>query len=254
MVFMVDPHVHSVFRSFEDFEALSIAGLTDVVSVAFYPVTPSSPATLVDHFRHILEAEPERFSGLPLKVHSAVGIHPRCIPRDVKPVLEYMVEVVGRCVAVGEIGLETASDLEIEVLERQLRLCKEEDVPAIVHTPRKNKKPVTDKVINVVKRVGYFNILIDHVNTENIELVENLDVHIGLTVQRGKLNPETLLQIVEQHVTRNPEKFLLDTDLGREPSDLFSLPKAVQFLRVKGVDRETIELISSKNATSLFKL
>ncbi|MEM2712318.1 MAG: hypothetical protein QXX18_04740, partial [Candidatus Jordarchaeales archaeon] len=90
MVFMIDSHVHSVFRSLEDFETLGFAGLTDAVSVAFYPVVPSSPATLIDHFRHIIEAEPLRLSGSFVRVHPAIGIHPRCIPPDVQSVFEYM--------------------------------------------------------------------------------------------------------------------------------------------------------------------
>lgn len=254
MVFMIDSHVHSVFRSFEDFEALGIAGVTDMVSVAFYPVTPSSPATLIDHFRHIVEAEPARFDGSLVRFHSAIGIHPRCIPPNAESVFDYMREAAGRCVAIGEVGLEAATDVEIDVLREQLKLAKEEDLPAIVHTPRKEKRAVTAKVLSVLNEAGYYRVVIDHVNLENIDLVDDLDVYVGLTVQHGKLNPEFLLKIVEKHVVGNPEKFLLNTDLGREPADLFSLPKAVHFLRVKGVDQDIIELISRKNASSLFRI
>ncbi|MBS7248252.1 MAG: TatD family hydrolase [Candidatus Freyarchaeota archaeon] len=254
MVFMIDSHVHSVFRSLEDFETLGFAGLTDAVSVAFYPVVPSSPATLIDHFRHIIEAEPLRLSGSFVRVHPAIGIHPRCIPPDVQSVFEYMKKAVEGCVAVGEVGLELATNAELEVLRNQLKLSKEEDLPAIIHTPRKEKRAITAKIIDVLREIDYFNVVIDHVNFENIDLVADLDVYVGLTVQCGKLNPENLLEIVGKYVMSSPEKFLLNTDLGRDSSDLFSLPKAVQFLRVKNIDRRVIELISGRNASSLFRI
>ncbi|MBS7287730.1 MAG: TatD family hydrolase [Candidatus Freyarchaeota archaeon] len=254
MMLMIDSHVHSVFRSFEDFEALGIAGVTDVVSVAFYPVAPSSPTTLIDHFRHIVEAEPARFNGALVKFHPSIGVHPRCIPPKAKSVLDYMREIVDCCVAIGEVGLEAATDVEMDILREQLNLSKEEDLPVIVHTPKKEKRAVTTKILSVLKETGYYRVVIDHVNLENIDLVAGFDVYVGLTVQHGKLNPEILLKIVEKYVVSDPEKFLLNTDLGREPADLFSLPKAVQFLRVKGIDRDIIELISGKNASSLFRI
>ncbi len=254
LAFMIDSHVHSVFRSFEDFEALSFTGLTDVVSLAFYPVIPSGSTTLIDHFRHIIEAEPVRLSGSYIRVHPAIGVHPRCIPPDVQSVFKYMKKVVDNCVAVGEVGLELATNMELEVLREQLKLSKEKDLPAIIHTPRKEKRIITAKIIDVLREIGYFNVVIDHVNFENIDLVADLDVYIGLTVQRSKLNPEDLFKIVEEYVISNPEKFILNTDLGRDPSDLFSLPKSIQFLRVKGVDKDVIRLISEKNASSLFRI
>ncbi len=252
MVFMIDSHVHSVFRSFEDFETLGVAGVTDIISVAFYPIVPSSPATLVDHFRHIVEAEPARFNGSCVKFHPAVGVHPRCIPPDVGAVFNYLKSIVDVCVAVGEVGLETATKVEMEVLKEQLRLAKDADLPVIIHTPRKGKREVTVKVLNLVREVGYYNVVIDHVNLENVSLVADLDVHVGLTVQRNKLSLEDLLKIVQEHVIVSPEKFLLNTDLGRDPSDLFALPKAIHYLRLSNVDLDVIDLISRKNASFVF--
>jgi len=251
---LIDPHVHSVFRSFEDFTALGISGVTGIISVAFYPVTPSSPMTLIDHFRHILEAEPSRFKSSYISFYPSIGVHPRCIPPNVEVAFNYLEEHAGEYVAIGEVGLEAASEKEVDVLKAQLTIAKKMDVPAIIHTPRRGKEATTKKILNLLDEVGYYNVVVDHVNIENIGLLENVEVYVGLTVQHGKLDLNSLLRIVEMYVSHNPEKFLLDTDLGRDASDLFSLPKAVQHLRVNDVDPQVIDLLSRGNAARLFKI
>lgn len=74
-------------------------------------------------------------------VYPALGLHPWRISRgQIKENLDLIKEEVGRCVALGEIGLdfalETPQDYQVKVLEELLAIAYKEKKPVLLHARR----------------------------------------------------------------------------------------------------------------------
>jgi len=222
-----DSHIHSEGLGFSELKTMSSAGIKKAITLAFYPVKPLYPQTFVDMFRKLMEFETKRCKEAGIDVYPAVGIHPRCIPPKYEFVVNYMDE--NDWFAFGEIGLETASREEVEVLKSQLRVAKQNDVPCIIHTPRSNKREITMKTLEILKELSFPGELtvIDHVNFDSLEVVLKADYWIGLTVQPGKLKPEDAARIVDTHGT---ERFMLNSDAGFSDSDYTAVAKAARLI------------------------
>ncbi len=150
----VDSHTHAYMLHARDLELMALAGVKDVVLCSFVPVARYAE-TLIDHFTELDEIHRPRLNDIGLKAHIFVGVHPRCIPKEWKRILPVIEEYVesGKAVGIGEVGLEKASDLELDVLREQLKLAKEYDVPVIVHTPMGNRVNIVNKVLSLAEEV-----------------------------------------------------------------------------------------------------
>ncbi len=244
-----DTHMHSEGKGITELKAMAEAGIKLAVSCAYYPVTPSHSSTLVDMFRKLTTFEVERGSKAGLRLIPAVGIHPRCICEDWQNALSW-IEENGK--VVGEIGLETASEVEVEVLSAQLELAKKLDLPCIVHTPKKNKLEVTEKVLEVVDRsgIGEELVVIDHATSGTVEKIIKRGFWAGLTVQPGKLSVEEAVSILENY---GFESFVLNSDTGFNDFEMLTVAETVKALEEK-FDSGDVKKVAVENGKKLFKL
>ena len=75
-------------------------------------------------------------------------------------------------VAIGEIGLETASEMEIKVFKQQLKIAQDMGIKVIVHTPRTNKKEITNITASIIEdNIETSLIQLDHVDISIIDRV-----------------------------------------------------------------------------------
>ncbi len=222
-----DTHIHSEGKGIHELRAMVKRGVKRAVSCAFYPLAPSAPETVIDMFRKLMSFEVKRANKAGMKLYPAIGVHPRCIPPEYRKVLSFM----ERCspTAFGEIGLESAGSLEIEVLTAQLELAKKMDVPCIIHTPRKNKEEITIKILEILEKVGFPEELavVDHANGRVVSDITDAGYWAGLTVQPGKLSKNEVKEIVE---TYGFERFLLNSDTGFSDEELFAVSDTVDYL------------------------
>ena len=245
-----DTHIHSEGRSVEDLEEMVKAGIEMAVTCAFYPVIPSYPETLLDHFKKLSTFEVERAKSAGMKLMPALGVHPRCIP----PRHEIVLENIERFdfVAFGEIGLETANELEVEVFTKQLELAKDMDKPCIIHTPKKNKLEITRKILKILRDVGFPEDLaiIDHATKETVGEIISSGYYAGLTVQIGKLKPEEVVEIVEEH---GFDRFVINSDTGFDRANKIATVEAVKEL-LNRFDSKDVEALAYKNALKIFQM
>ena len=108
-----DTHIHSEGEGTKELLAME-NGIKRVVSYAFYPISPSAPETMIDMFRKLTTFEVSR-AEKGITLYPAIGVHPRCIPLGYHKVFSFMEENPSK--AFGEIGLETASDQEVAVVD-----------------------------------------------------------------------------------------------------------------------------------------
>ncbi len=244
-----DTHTHSEGRSIKELKEMAEKGIVKINSCAFYPVRPMHYGTLIDLFRKLQEFETERGDKAGLKIYPAIGIHPRCIPPEWEKVIDYMEDYQPKIL--GEIGLEEGNDLERRVLEAQLSIAAKHDIPCIIHTPRKNKLIVTEKLLDILERISFPAELavIDHLSHETVSKVFKRGHYCGLTVEKGKLTPEEVLDILKEF---EAERFMLNSDSGFGGSEYLSVLRTAEFLLESGLG-DDVKKVSIKNAEAFFK-
>ncbi|MDI3502511.1 MAG: uncharacterized protein PWR09_636 [Archaeoglobi archaeon] len=243
-----DSHVHLEGRSIEDLERMRELGLKAVMNCAFYPVPPEHPETFHDLFRRMLIFEVERGKDAGLQVHSALGIHPRCIPKDYQRALEWISEGD----AVGEIGLEKGGKIEEEVFRAQLRVAEEEDLPCIIHTPKEGKVEITEKTLEILEELSFPEslVLVDHATQETAGKILKRGYHCGLSVQSGKLTPGEALEIVRKF---GDERIVLNSDVGFARAQLDAVPRTAELI-ARELGRDVSEKVALKNAKKFFRV
>jgi predicted metal-dependent TIM-barrel fold hydrolase len=253
---MIDAHIHADTRPYEDFGNMAIAGVKAAITCAHDPLRMSTSDVVLDHFHRILNNDVNRAEENGLKLYVALGIHPRSIAKDYERVMEklpFLLKDKG-IVAIGEIGLETASKSEKNVFKRQLLLAETLNMVAIIHTPRRNKEKITTITTQIIEEnVDPHSVLIDHVDGSIIDNLMDLGTMMGLTIQPNKMTPDEAVSILMEYGDEyGLERFVLNSDMSSSPSDPLSVPKTVHKMRLSGFEDEDINRISYTNASNFF--
>ncbi|MGZ7068023.1 MAG: TatD family hydrolase [Methanobacterium sp.] len=249
---MIDSHIHADTRPYEDFEIMNIAGIEKSVTCAHDPLKMSTSDVVFDHWDRILNNDINRAAKNGLKLYAALGIHPRSISSDFERALEKLPSFLENenVVAVGEIGLESASQLEKEIFKKQLELADNLKMKVVVHTPRQNKKKITKITASIIEEnINPELVIIDHVDNDIIDDVIEIGTMLGITVQPLKMTPKEAVSLLSDY---GFERFTIDSDMSSSPSDPLSVPKTVHEMRLAGFEEKDIDKVSNGNAALFF--
>ena len=157
-----------------------------------------------------------------LRCYYLCGVHPRNIPPDLAPsqVPELLLPCLDDpfCLGIGEIGLETGSGREKEILRAHLDMAEEvvrRGKVFGIHTPRRDKKAVTEKILDMLK--DYIrhrrSIVVDHCTGETIASVLRMGLWAGITMSPEKTRVHDLIRIIHAH-GGDTGRIMLNTDSG----------------------------------------
>ncbi|MDR3290844.1 MAG: TatD family hydrolase [Methanobrevibacter sp.] len=251
---MIDSHFHGDSRTVEDYEKMSIGGISEAINCSYYPYEIIKPSILITHFKRILYFEKERAEKEGIKLNVALGIHPANVFPKYKPVIEEIKKSINEqeIVAIGELGLETMSCEEIDIFTKQLLIADETKTKVIVHTPRQNKLNVIKKTKEILsENIDPKLVAIDHINNAVLDEVIDEGYKVGLTVQPEKMTSDEAIIILSNN---GFDKFMLNSDSSYSKSDVLSVPKTVRLLSIEGYRKKDIEKVSKLNAKNFFNL
>ncbi|AAM01748.1 TatD family hydrolase [Methanopyrus kandleri] len=253
----VDAHVHLDVRSYEDLERMALSGVRTVVTCAHDPYPDMTAEVYSALFRRLLGVETWRGEKAGLTVKVAVGVHPGGVPDNMSDVLREVEELLSHedVVAIGETGLnENPDDREIQVLEAQLKLAREHEVPIIVHTPSRNKVEITEKVLEILNSSGIDPslVLVDHASAETVSLIGEEGYAVGLTLRPGELDVWEACDIVEEYA--DEMTLIASSDLGSLAADPLALPKLALELERRNVEKSIIRDVVARNAERFYGL
>ena len=172
---MFDPHIHMTSRTTDDYAAMAAAGIAAVIEPAFWLGQPRTHAgSFEDYFLALVGWERFRARQFGIRHYCTIALNPKeannpTLADEVIALLPRYLEKDG-VVAVGEIGYDDMTPAEERAFERQLVLAKEHDLPALVHTPHRDKRRGTERSLDLVRAVGFpaDRTLIDHNNEETL--------------------------------------------------------------------------------------
>ncbi|MEK8109709.1 TatD family hydrolase [Micromonospora sp. M12] len=105
---------------------------------------------------------------------------PRC-----RPVLDLLPRYLDKdaVVAVGEIGYDSMTPEEDEAFAAQLALAVAYDLPALVHTPHRDKARGCERPRRG-RRVGHRrgSVVVDHLNEVTVKLVRDSGCWLGFSI------------------------------------------------------------------------
>ncbi len=250
----IDPHIHMISRTTDDYARMANAGCVAITEPAFWAgFDRSSPRGFYDYFRHLTEQEPARAAAYGIKHYAWLCINPK-EAEDVgfaREVIALIPEFLDRpnVVGIGEIGLNKNSRNELQILEEQIALAAEYDQLILVHTPHlEDKLKGTKLIMHAIKANGRIDpgrVLIDHVEEHTVGIVLDEGFWAGMTLYpETKCTPQRAADIIEMYGT---ERIWINSAGDWGPSDPLAVPKAQREMARRGHSPQTISRISFDN-------
>jgi len=249
----IDPHIHMVSRTTDDYERMAFAGCVAITEPAFWAgFDRSSPQGFFDYFRQLTDTEPKRAAQYGINHHCWLCINPK-EAEDVgfaREVISIIPEFLDHptVLGIGEIGLNKNSKNELLILEEQLALAEKHNRLVLVHTPHlEDKRKGTMLIMDAVENTSISSdrVLIDHVEEHTIGAVLERGFWAGMTLYPdSKCTPQRAADIIEMYGT---DRLWINSAGDWGPSDPLAVPKCRRELASRGHLAETIDTISYKN-------
>jgi predicted metal-dependent TIM-barrel fold hydrolase len=203
-----DPHIHMTSRTTDDYEAMFAAGVRALVEPSFWLGQPrTSVASFTDYFDGLIGWERFRAAQFGIRHHCTIALNPkeandpRCV--EVLGVLPRYLAKDG-VVAVGEVGYDSMTPEEDAAFAAQLRLAVEHELPALVHTPHRDKLAGTRRTLDVVRESGIDpgRVVVDHLNEPTVGLVAESGCWMGFSIYPDtKMDEQRMVAILKEYGT-----------------------------------------------------
>jgi len=243
---IIDPHIHMLSRTTDDYALMAATGIVAVCEPAFWLGTDRQyPESHLDYFHHLTTFEPKRAAKRGIRHFQFLGVNPKesentllaeAVLAKLGPYLERPT-VLG----VGEIGLNKNTENEIAMFRRQLQMASERKVLCIIHTPHAAEKARgTEIIAEIIRETDPPRDLcvVDHCTRETIETARATGCWTGLTVYPGKLSPEEAACLVRDYGT---ERMLLNSSADWEESDPLATAATIGVMREMAMPQARIE-------------
>ena len=255
---MFDPHIHMTSRTTDDYERMAAAGIAAVLEPAFWLGQPRTRVgTFADYFAALVGWERFRARQFGIAHFCTMALNPKEANDDrlrdeVIALLPRFLEKDG-VVGVGEIGYDDVTAAEEAAFAAQLELARERRLPALVHTPHRDKKRGTERSLALVREVGIDEalVLIDHNNEETLPLVRATGCWAGHSIYPDtKMTEERMVALVQKFGT---ERMIVNSAADWGKSDPLVVPKTAQALARAGFSDGDIETVVWRNPIAFFE-
>jgi predicted metal-dependent TIM-barrel fold hydrolase len=252
------PPIRMTSRTTDDYEAMYEAGVRAVVEPAFWLGQPrTSPASFIDYFDSLLGWEPFRAAQYGIAHHCAIALNPKeANDPNCTPVLDHLPRYLlkDRVVAVGEIGYDSMTPAEDRALEHQLQLAADHGLPALAHTPHRDKPAGLRRTLDAVRAsaLPVERVLLDHLNATTVKEAKDSGCWLGFSVYPDtKMDEERMVAVIKEF---GPEKVLVNSaaDWGR--SDPLKTRRVGDALLATGFDEDDVDLVLWRNPVAFYGL
>lgn len=253
----IDPHIHMVSRTTDDYQGMRDAGVVAVIEPAFWVGQPrTTSGTFLDYFSSLLGWERFRASQFGIKHYCTIGLNSKeanneALAEEVLDLLPRFVHKEG-VVAVGEIGYDEITAAEEKAFRAQLELAKETGLPVMIHTPHRDKKRGTSRSMDVCIEHGIdpSMVVIDHNNEETCKEVLDRGFWCAFTIYpTTKMGSQRMVNLIKQY---GPERVIVDSSADWGISDPLSVPKTANLMLEQGVPKEHVHLACYQNALTIY--
>ena len=254
---LFDPHIHMTSRTTDDYQAMANAGIAAIVEPAFWVGQPRTHVgTFEDYFLGLLGWERFRASQFGIRHYCTLALNPKEanhaeVARGVLDLLPRYLERDG-VVAVGEIGYDDMTAAEERAFAEQLELARKHALPALIHTPHRDKKRGTERTLSLLSELKFPEhlALVDHNTEETLPLVLATGCWAGHSIYpKTKMDPPRMVALVQRYGT---ERILVNSAADWGVSDPLAVPKTAAAMRAAGIAETAIEIVLWHNPVRFF--
>ena len=255
----VDPHIHMVSRTTDDYQALYDAGVTLLIEPAFWLGQPRTGLdSFKDYYSSLIGWERFRASQFGIRHFCTIGLNSR--EANNEPLAEQVMELLPHflykegVLGIGEIGFDDQTPAEEKYYRAQLELAKEANLPVQVHTPHRDKTRGTTRSMDIALEHGLDPqlVIIDHNSEETVKEVLDRGFWAAFTIYPfTKMGNERMVDIVQAY---GAENIMVNSAADWGISDPLAVPKTAALMLQKGIDRKSVEMVTYTNALDAFKV
>ena len=256
---IINSHAHMISRTTDDYEAMARSGVVAVIEPAFWLGQPrTNVGSFIDYFSLISGFERFRAGQFGIRHYCTIGLNPK--EANNEALADAVIEALPRflvkegVVAMGELGYDEQTPLEDKALRAQIELAKEFELPIIIHTPHRDKRPGTLRTMDVLEEHGFdpARCVIDHNNEETIREVRDRGYWCAFSIYPNtKMGTERMAAIVESY---GPERLIVDSACDWGVSDPLAVAKTARLMAQHGVSADAIHQVVYSNALNVYGL
>lgn len=249
----IDPHIHMVSRTTDDYQRMAQAGCIAVTEPAFWAgFDRSSAQGFYDYFRQLTEYEPRRAAQFGIQHFTWLCINPKEAddPGFAREVVALIPEFLEKhnVLGIGEIGLNKNTKNEMVILEEQIALAEKYNQLILVHTPHlEDKLKGTRLIMDAIgaSSIDPGRVLIDHVEEHTVAEVLDRGFWAGMTLYPDtKCTPQRAADIIEMY---GSERIWMNSAGDWGCSDPLAVPKARLELSRRGHTSSLIDKVTLNN-------
>jgi predicted metal-dependent TIM-barrel fold hydrolase len=258
-MYYLDPHIHMVSRTTDDYETLAKMGCVAGREPAG---GAGSDRGSVDGFRDYFEQlsvfEPKRagwygiqhFTWMCINAKEAENVS---LAREVIAMIPEFLDRP-RVRGIGEIGLTKNTKNDATVFLEHVELALQTDEQILIHTPHlEDKYQGTRMILDMLCDDGRINrerVLVDHVEEHTVRHVLDQGFWAGMTLYPvSKCTPARAADIIELY---GPERLLVNSAGDWGPSKPTAVPDFILEMRRRGHAESLIRRIVFENPLSYF--
>lgn len=256
----IDPHLHMVSRTTDDYENLSRMGCRAISEPAFWAgFDRGSVDGFRDYFRQLTEVEPRRaalfgiqhFCWLCINAKEAENVS---LSREVLAMIPEFIDRPG-VLGIGEIGLNKNTKNEAIVFLEHLDLAARLKQLVLIHTPHlEDKYQGTRMILDMLEsesRLVPQRVLVDHCEEHTIREVLDRGYWAGMTLYPvTKCTPARAADMVELY---GPERICVNSAGDWGPSRPTAVPDFIFELRRRGHSDQLIQKVVWDNPRTFFE-
>ena len=134
----------------------------------------------------------------------------------------------------------------------QLALAVEFELPALVHTPHRDKATGTKRTLDVVRESGIApgHVLVDHLNEVTVGLVKDSGCWMGFSIYPDtKMSPPRMVEILREH---GPERVLVNSAADWGKSDPLLTVATARLMLESGFSADDVDLVMWRNPAEFY--
>jgi predicted metal-dependent TIM-barrel fold hydrolase len=258
-MYYIDPHIHMVSRTTDDYETLAKMGCVAMSEPAFWAGFDRRSADgFHDYFEQLTVVEPKRAAAYGIQHYSWLCINAKeaenvALAREVIALIPGFLDRPG-VLGIGEIGLNKNTRNESIVFLDHLELAMQTDELLLVHTPHlEDKYQGTRMILDMLssdRRVSPQRVLVDHVEEHTVRHVLEEGYWAGMTLYPvTKCTPSRAADIVEVY---GPERLLVNSAGDWGPSKPTAVPDFILEMRRRGHAESLIRRVVYENPLTFF--
>jgi predicted metal-dependent TIM-barrel fold hydrolase len=258
-MYYIDPHLHMVSRTTDDYENLAKMGCVAISEPAFWAgFDRGSVESFRDYFRQLTEVEPKRaaqygiqhFTWLCINAKEAENVE---LSREVLEMIPEFLDAPN-VLGIGEIGLNKNTNNEAIIFQEHVELALRFEQQILIHTPHLEDKYLgTRMILDILANHSSLErqrVLVDHVEEHTVRPVLEAGYWAGMTLYPvTKCTPARAVDIIEQY---GPNRLCVNSAGDWGPSKPTAVPDLILEMRRRGHQEALIRQVVFENPREFF--